>query len=374
MVENPYFHRTPVRDSKFFFGRATETRQVMSWVSKEQSVSIVGPRRIGKTSLLFHLADSKVKAAHGLGDESIFVYIDCQVLSGDLNESDVYWELLEEVIEVVPGGRSAEYDSREPMTYLDFERSLDAIIAPGLRTVFLFDEFEGIARNRRLGKGFFNGLRGLGQTGKVVYIVASGKTLYELSYHDESVLTSPFFNIFYPVWLGFMRPQEARALVDSLAAMADFGGFDEDDHAFLQEIAGPHPFYLQVACYNLFEERMTKGQALTAQDYDRVRHRFVREMQDHFQYTWEHLSNDEQKALKLIEEGRLDAVDAEVKGRLEQECLVCQDRIFSSVFAEFVVNAIERTTQVITETGEKRQITKPPIVITDEDLRKFGVR
>lgn len=340
MVENPYFHRSPVKDSKFFFGRAAETQQVLSCVSRKQSVSVVGPRRIGKTSLLFHLSDPEVKAAHGLGDNSIFVYVDCQGLSGDLSESDVYWRLLAEIVEVTQGSHSAEHNSRGPVTYLDFEKSLDEIIARGLRIVFLFDEFEAIAGNRQIGKGFFNRLRGLGQADEVVYVTASGETLYDLSFDDENVLSSPFFNIFYPVWLGFMKSQEAGALVDNLAVMADFEGFDESDHAFLQGIAGPHPFYLQVACYHLFEEKVN-GADSTAPDYDRVKHQFAKEMRGHFQYAWRRLSRDEHKALKLVGKGHLDKVAAEDLERLEQKCLVYQGEIFSSVFADFVIDALE---------------------------------
>jgi len=340
MAENPYFHRGPIRESKFFFGRTAETQEVLSCVSRKQSVSVVGPRRIGKTSLLFHLAGPKVKTAHGLGDEYAFVYVDCQALSGGLTESDVYCKLLEDVIEVTQGVHSAEYGFRELGTYLDFEKSLDEIIAPGRRIVFMFDEFEEIAGNRQLGRGFFNGLRGLGQTDKVVYVTASGETLFDLAFHDETVLSSPFFNIFYPVWLGFMKSEEARALVDDSAVMADFEGFDEDDHAFLQRVAGPHPFYLQVACYHLFEEKVN-GPGSDTLDYELVKRQFAREIRYHFQYAWMRLHEGEKSALKLISEGHLDRVAPEHLERLGQQCLVYQDGIVSSVFPEFVIDAFE---------------------------------
>jgi len=288
MAENPYFHRGPIRESKFFFGRTAETQEVLSCVSRKQSVSVVGPRRIGKTSLLFHLAGPKVKTAHGLGDEYAFVYVDCQALSGG----------------------------------------------------FMFDEFEEIAGNRQLGRGFFNGLRGLGQTDKVVYVTASGETLFDLAFHDETVLSSPFFNIFYPVWLGFMKSEEARALVDDSAVMADFEGFDEDDHAFLQRVAGPHPFYLQVACYHLFEEKVN-GPGSDTLDYELVKRQFAREIRYHFQYAWMRLHEGEKSALKLISEGHLDRVAPEHLERLGQQCLVYQDGIVSSVFPEFVIDAFE---------------------------------
>jgi hypothetical protein len=339
MVENPYFHRTPIRESKYFFGRVVETQQVLSCVSRKQSVSIVGPRRIGKSSLLIHLADSEVKNAHGLGDDYVFAYVDCQALPGDVSESDVYCKLLEDLVEVTQSS-CTELDPGKPVTYLDFEKSLDEIIAPGLRVVFLFDEFEQIAGNRQLDEGFFNRLRGLGQTGKAVYVIASGQTLFDLAFHDETVLSSPFFNIFHPVWLSFLKPEEASALVDDLAAMVEFEGFDEDDLAFIQSLAGPHPFYLQVACYYLFDEKVN-GIGVNALDYERVGRQFAREIRYHFQYAWMRLSEGDKSALRLISEGRLGGVAPEHLERLGQQCLVYQDGIVSSVFPEFVIDAFE---------------------------------
>jgi hypothetical protein len=382
MVENPYFHRTPIRDQRFFFGRTRETQKVLEYVVDGRPVSIVGPRRIGKTSLLFHLCDSRVKANHGVGDDYVFAYVTCEILSGAPNKCDVYRVLLRRAIEAMPGNHSTGHSSQEPTSYLDFEEWLYKLIAPDRKIVFLLDEFEAMAGNHQLGKDFFDELRALGQTDKVIYITASGETLFNLSFHDETALNSPFFNIFSPVPLGWMEWHEARDLVTGTAAIAGFEGFDENDHAFLQEIAGPHPFYLQVACYHLFEEK-TKGGGSTAPGYDSVKRRFAEELQPHFQYTWKHLSDDERRALKLIREENLDRVAAEDVERLEQKCLVCQGKIFSSVFAEFVISEIERaarltsgeTVEVTTETGKKRQvkITKPPLVITDEDLRRFGM-
>jgi hypothetical protein len=196
----------------------------------------------------------------------------------------------------------------------------------------------------------------------VVYVTASGETLFDLAFHDETVLSSPFFNIFYPVWLGFMKSEEARALVDGSAVMADFKGFDEDDRAFLQALSGPHPFYLQVAGYYLFEEKVN-GAGLNAPDYERVKRQFAREIRYHFQYAWMRLSEGDKSALRLISEERLDEVAPEHLERLGQQCLVYQDGIVSSVFPEFVMDAFEA------EAVETEQ-TSPP---TSRDAKTRGV-
>jgi len=370
-LENPFLYRTPIRDQRFFFGRTAETSKALSLVAGKQPVSIVGPRRIGKSSFLFHLSDPQVKAAHGLRDDCVFVYIDCQVLSQDLTKSDVYHMLLEEVVEATQGKYNPELDSRKPMTYLDFERDLDQIITPGPQIVFLLDEFEQIVDNHQLGQDFFNELRGLGQTGKVIYVTASGQTLYELSFQDTNILSSPFFNTFFTVQLGLLKLQEARALVDGLAAMADFEGFDENDYVFLQRMAGPHPFYLQMACSLLFEEKVERTGS-TAPDYDRVEYRYAQEVQDNFQYIWDNLSADERRALRLLNEGRLDEVTKEEMEQLDQKCLVYQRQIFSSAFIEFAErNAVQPTKQPV-QAAKEADIATVAVRRLDEIWNHLG--
>jgi hypothetical protein len=333
--ENPFFHRGPIRDQRYFFNRDEEVRRVLQLVSKGQSVSIVGPRRIGRTSFLFHLLDPQVRAAHGLGDETVFVYVDCQGMS-NLTESDVYRTLLEYITEATPGDRSVEvgYEQLGPDVGLDM--ILRVMERLDIKIVLLLDEFEVLASSPQLDTTFFDTLRALVEkSDALVYVTATTETLDSLMPQARSYPGSPFFNIFWPLRLGLMQPEEARALVDGLAATVDFEGFDEDDHAFLREIAGLHPFCLQMAAFILFEERAGRV-GLAPSDYDRVRLMFNEQVEAHFRYTWERLSDHEQEALGLIAEGLVDKVPPTHRERLEQECLVYQGAIFSSSFAGFV--------------------------------------
>ena len=87
---NPFFHRGPIRDRAYFFGRERETGQALSLLGNSQSISLIGQRRIGKTSLLFHLADSPVFTRYGLSStEHLFIYIDCGGLA-NLDQPSLY--------------------------------------------------------------------------------------------------------------------------------------------------------------------------------------------------------------------------------------------------------------------------------------------
>ncbi len=88
-MNNPYISRGPVRDSSLFFGRRHELQEITAFLLGNQSVSIVGPRKIGKTSLLFHLIRPETKASLALEQQFLFVYLDCEVL-GDSEHSEIF--------------------------------------------------------------------------------------------------------------------------------------------------------------------------------------------------------------------------------------------------------------------------------------------
>jgi hypothetical protein len=81
LLRNPYLNRSMIRSLDGFFGREREIERIMSRLgaATPQSVSIVGQRRIGKSSLLWHLAQPELQARY-LDDPStyLFVYLDFQ--------------------------------------------------------------------------------------------------------------------------------------------------------------------------------------------------------------------------------------------------------------------------------------------------------
>ncbi|MFH1635510.1 MAG: hypothetical protein ABIG63_16085, partial [Chloroflexota bacterium] len=88
-MDNPYISRGPVRTPDLFFGRVHELNEIAAFLRGNQSVSIVGPRKIGKTSLLFHLVRPEVWPSLGLLEDNLFIYLDCEVL-GDLELEDIF--------------------------------------------------------------------------------------------------------------------------------------------------------------------------------------------------------------------------------------------------------------------------------------------
>ena len=85
---NPFIFRGPVNDPAMFFGRRHELNEIAAFLRGNQSISIVGPRKIGKTSLLFHLMRPTSWPDLGIGDDILFAYLDCEVL-GDSDHGEI---------------------------------------------------------------------------------------------------------------------------------------------------------------------------------------------------------------------------------------------------------------------------------------------
>ncbi len=53
--DNPFTNRAMIKTEEEFAGRRQEVAQILNYVKKGTSVSVVGERRIGKSSLVYHL-------------------------------------------------------------------------------------------------------------------------------------------------------------------------------------------------------------------------------------------------------------------------------------------------------------------------------
>ncbi len=247
-VDNPFYERGTIKTRDGFFGRRTELARTFDQLRVMQSVSVVGERRIGKSSFLYHLA---LTGAERLGKGYTCRYLDMQgVTSGR--------EFFEQAVEQLGGSG-------------DTHRDLARAIA-GKKVVLCLDEFENTADSADFGADFFNVLRSLAQTGKLALVVATQTPLPELS-HRSTVRTSPFYNIFVPLPLESFTEDEAREM---LAALSARGGrpFDNDEIEWAIKVAGTHPWRLQVLACHLFA---AKGRG--APDQDEVERRYREETQ-----------------------------------------------------------------------------------------------
>jgi len=317
MAQNPFYHRGPVRDPDYFFGREAETEQVAHLLLVSQSVSIVGPRRIGKTSFLYHLLSEPVRSSFGLtAPGHILALLSAEGLAA-ATVSEVYAAFLETLAEALP---AAERPPAATLDYHGLDQTLKTLCARGCRLALLIDEFEALAGNPALDPSFFSGLRGLATRYTLSFVVASQRPLISLAFADRSVLSSPFFNISATVPLGLFTAEQSRAMTTALLERGA-AALPEAALEAVAALAGPHPFFAQLAAYHALELARTLSvwdESATA----RLAERFAQEAGPHLQYAWHNLSDDERYTLANLHIDQRDPGARETLRQLEEQCLI----------------------------------------------------
>ncbi|HET8630633.1 MAG TPA: CHAT domain-containing protein [Thermomicrobiales bacterium] len=254
---NPFTYGRPIVDPARFVGRRREVAQVFSRLGNVafESSSLVGERRIGKTSLLLHLAHPAVRRAHGLDPERyLCLYLDLQLVDAAMTPARLWRWLLQQLARACPdpevAGALEALCAAESLDSLALDELFDVVDARDRYVVLLLDEFEQVTANPNFGPDFFYGLRSLAIHHHLALVTASRRDLVDLC-HSEAVRSSPFFNIFATIPVPLLDEPEEAALLD--AALAGTGvAFGAAERAALGRLAGRHPYFLQVAGHALF--------------------------------------------------------------------------------------------------------------------------
>lgn len=248
-MPNPFFFAGKITNPELFIGRERELKKIFGYLDTThtgqiQLVSVVGARRIGKSSLLYHISQNSVKFLPD-GEKHRFVYLDldsphCHTLHGLLRRAL-------ELLDLRP--------PQKPTLEQFYERIENLSSRQGIWPVFLMDEFEHLTqRNTEFKDTFFESLRSLGNNNFAGIITASQTPLKDLA--QQGKLTSPFFNIFHQIDLGELTDAEAQALLER-GRKCD-RAFTQGECREIIKIAGNHPARLQITASLLYEAKADK--------------------------------------------------------------------------------------------------------------------
>jgi eukaryotic-like serine/threonine-protein kinase len=330
---NPYLSRTAIKDSRNFFGRRQEIATIMSRVGADdpQSISIIGERRIGKSSLLRALLNQS-EAHLRRSDEYVFIYSDLQErLHGDATG------FFAAIMKDVALARYYPQIAEKPPTYENFRKLAVNLSRSRIKLVLLLDEFDAITRNKNFGLEFFSFLRSLPNNYAVSYVITSAHDLLRYC-HSEEIAGSPFFNIFHKMNLGCFPNTETMELI---TGPSQGTAHPLQPHAaFILKLAGCFPFFLQLACCSLFEYLQTHP-SKEVPDWQLIRKRFYEEARDHFQYLWDHFPKRERIVCqKIIRHQEFEKSDLTFLDSLKQRGYIQETAegvcLFSDVFRTFL--------------------------------------
>jgi hypothetical protein len=117
---------------------------------------------------------------------------------------------------------------------------------------------------------------------------------------------------------------------------------------YILDLAGRFPFFVQYACSLYFDawvkasERQggdKTGVLPSSFSHAKIRELFADKVAYHFKYIWTHLDVDEHLAIVELASGQ-PATSSSVVDRVTRKGYVLDDRLFSSAFADFVLEQI----------------------------------
>lgn len=287
---NPYQYTTAVREAEMFFGRTHILRQIYSAINSKQCISLVGSRRIGKSSILTCMLLPEMQKRFEFDfSRHIFIPLDM----AEFRFSNCHDFFLHVSRQIVDDARKVIGDLEwEPgREQEDFAELLGEIKARRFHLVLLMDAFDNITRNEKFDADFFIFLRS--QWRKVSYVTASTVQLSKVSH--QQIQDSPFFNIFSQCTVGAFTPDEACQMVTEPASRVRFP-FTEGEKHWLIANAGYHPFFLHYACRILFDEKC--AQNVTAMHLELQGQKIYESLLGYFEDAWKNLEERQQVMLK----------------------------------------------------------------------------
>ncbi len=315
---NP-FHVGGAVPSSLFYGRKDALQTISDKLGGQtpQSVSIVGERRMGKTSLLCFV---KNELANRLTKNYRYLIVYLDLMKGYCHTKKGLMKALRRSIGRVwrePWDASDDGD----LGALSF--GLEDLSDDNIRLVLCLDEMENLTRRKEEFDGLLEELRASGSMGQMCMLAASARPLADLC--EQGGLVSPFSTIFTTCYLGLLEEEEWRALI------LDHMQVDDRELDFIGETTGGHPLFVQIAASCLWEMKRSGKADLTA-----LKDNVEMQIRSHLEYLRRHLSESEKNVLRFVAgKGGLNPTQPSLNN-LSLRGLIKNRKIFCLPFLELI--------------------------------------
>ena len=379
MLRNPYLNRVAIKDPAQFFGRSREVSKIFSRLtaSRPQSISVVGDRRIGKSSLLNYVNHPQVRARYlDQTDAYVFAFIDLQQ-----KRRITPPEFFKELFELLAKEMGDESLTAEAPTFDAVRALLERFRRRSRKLIVLMDEFDAITTNRAFDLEFYSFLRSIANNYDVAYVTSSARDLQELC-HTQLIADSPFFNIFTNVFLRAFTRKEATELIARPSAEA---GVPLEGYARrITEIAGYFPYFLQIACSAYFDYLEDNDGKLNREEVEAT---FLDEARGQFRFIWDHMSDSQRRCVReFAEHEQVGKEQAHAYEDLKRAGYFIEEergpRLFSRLFETIISRPRVITTELkdtdraalAVHDGKTEKVIAPPLLEADGHIGRFDIR
>jgi len=238
-----------------FIGRTEELNYIVNRMRSESptSVSVVGEKRLGKTSLLYHFSQTWAERVEN-PEKYVVIYLS---LENPHSKAEIkFYQWVTNTLRACPQVKNnAALDNAlkvEAWNREMFEEALSKWKALGVLPVLCLDDFDALLKNKTFDDGFYENLRYLMMENDLMLVIASFEKLRV--YKKIYGLTSSFFNGGHTL---FLKPFN-EAEVTKLVCLKDHFGqtlLSTEEQKLARDWGKQHPYLLQLAGLSLYEAR-----------------------------------------------------------------------------------------------------------------------
>jgi len=339
---NRYQFGRPIQNIAEFYGRRSELQNILSLLRAggKQNVLLRGPRRMGKTSLLYMLktaiADREARRFFGIPQEwdeqlnqvhPVFLSLHSHDLTSSTDASAQFFRiLLERVGWVLEVDQNALRQMEEEYCRRVHEvgavnaalekvgQILDAF--PHQRIAVLLDEYDEVYR-----PGVGNLDRNLREfvsaEQRLTWIISSTLALF----HEIKTISSPWFNVFMIIELGRLSEEAALELVEVPSRGQNIVWQSDAALSLLNE-TGRHPAFTQLFCGRVISYlNQAKTNYVLQETILSVADQIVDEQEtanSHFEFFWQDTRGIGRLILLILDEANRPLRRDEIRYRVRQ--------------------------------------------------------